>query len=92
MTENQKITSDILFIQRKPYKTCLKSYCKINFIKQSDIARSLNLTKQEFSDFLTGKKNASPSKGVLSYEDFKRSINNELGIDFIDFCNTFIIT
>lgn len=74
---NQKMRRD----KRRPLRNRIKYHLKTNGIKQKDVAEVLGLTDQEFHNFLTGHQSSAPSKGILSFEQFKNLVISHLGIE-----------
>ncbi len=70
------------FIKRKPFRDAVKIFCKLNDVKQKNLAESLGVTKQEFSFLLSGKLSSVPTKGIDNYSDFEVKVMHLLGADF----------
>jgi predicted XRE-type DNA-binding protein len=70
------------YLARKPFRDAVKIFCKLNDIRQKNLATSLGVTKQEFSFMLSGKLSSIPSKGIENYSDFEVKVMKLLGNDF----------
>jgi predicted XRE-type DNA-binding protein len=70
--------------ERKPFRDAVRIFCKINSIKQQNLAESLGITNYEFSHLLTGKLSSIPSKGIENYSDFEVKVIELLGYDFTE--------
>lgn len=70
------------YLSRKPFRDAVKIFCKLNDVKQKNLAVSLGITKQEFSFLLSGKLSSVPTKGIENYSDFEVKVMHLLGADF----------
>ena len=70
--------------KRKPFRDAIKIFCKLNDVKQKNLAEVLGITKQEFSFLLSGKLSSIPTKGIDSYSDFEVKLMSLLGSAFTE--------
>lgn len=82
MTYKDNQTKECL--KRKPFRDAVKVFMKCNCITQNEISDRLGVTKQEFSNLMTGYQNSVPSKGIDCYSDFEYKVMKLLGRDFTE--------
>lgn len=75
--------------KRKPFRDAVKIFCKLNNVRQKNLAEVLGITKQEFSFLLSGKLSSIPTKGIQNYSDFEVKIMHLLGSDFTEGSNQY---
>ena len=72
-------TQKVLKQERDSFKKELKIYCRLNMISQRSIASAIEVTEQEYYNFLNGFQSSIKNK-IHSFDHFKELIFSHLRV------------